>query len=382
MTRRTRSPFEAPAPGVQVIRLKNGDARYRARRKFDGKVVLGELREVLADAIEDTLDIAKKRDKLPRQLLTFRMAVAKTRERLVTSGNRYATLVWFDNRSKKPLAFFADTPLHRIGEDEIGAYIRSRRAGNKDLSNNALLHDKRFLSLVFAPAVRSGQLKANPVNLFTWPSLEENLPDVLLPDELSKLVTSVREQGTPIDAAVIVLLCGTGLRLSEAARLRVGDIDLEHFRLRVTKAKRKPRSIALRKELLPAVELLLDGRHRWKKRHDEYVFLPYTNDGIADSDKNRQGKPREHVKPADEIAHERRTEVINRVLEHWSDALKEPRLHAHALRHSCGVALAMAGWTPYEIRDFLGHKGLGMVSLYTQQVPQRAATFAGVKLPV
>jgi type 1 fimbriae regulatory protein FimB len=49
--------------------------------------------------------------------------------------------------------------------------------------------------------------------------------------------------------------------------------------------------------------------------------------------------------------------------------------HPHALRHSCGYALAMKGRDTRLIQDYLGHRNIQHTSLYTDGV---AARFKGI----
>lgn len=61
------------------------------------------------------------------------------------------------------------------------------------------------------------------------------------------------------------------------------------------------------------------------------------------------------------------------------DRLKlAPDLHFHGLRHLAGKRLAEAGCTPQEIAAILGHKTLGMVSLYTAQAGQEHLARAAI----
>jgi integrase len=361
--------------------LKDGSARYRARRWFRGKAITGSLHKDLADAVNDSREIVERHEDMPDTVLTFRMAVDEARAAMVVRGVRFGTLAWFDNHKKTPLEFFGDTPLHRIGHAQLTDYVIHRRKNNPNLTNGGLRHDRTFLMGVFEQARRAerlGRSNRNPIESFLWPRTEKSLPTYLLPDELAALVKKIRtskEESSDFDAAVIVFLSNTGLRLSEAARLTVEDINLKRCTLRVPMAKRAPREIRIRKELLPALRKILAGRDRFVARARDFLFAPFTNDGIPDNPKKE--------KPAEQVAHERRTETINRVLWYWSKDLNEKRLHAHALRHSAGVAFAMAGWSPLEIAQQLGHETLGMVMHYTKSAPVlKDKGFENVALPV
>jgi site-specific recombinase XerD len=49
--------------------------------------------------------------------------------------------------------------------------------------------------------------------------------------------------------------------------------------------------------------------------------------------------------------------------------IKSAKMGAHALRHACATELLRKGSSLKDIADFLGHRGLGSVSVYAKQDP-------------
>lgn len=88
----------------------------------------------------------------------------------------------------------------------------------------------------------------------------QHLPVVLSRAEVQALCAQLRgERGL-----VLKLMYGSGLRLNEALRLRVKDLDLERLQLTVRDGKGgKDRTTTLPASLVPALRWILDRRQRW-----------------------------------------------------------------------------------------------------------------------
>ena len=80
---------------------------------------------------------------------------------------------------------------------------------------------------------------------------QRKLPTVLTQNEIRTLFNNIE----PKYVLLAKLMYGSGLRLMEAIRLRVKDIDFDHFTLLIWNAKgRKNRRVTLAKELKPELE--------------------------------------------------------------------------------------------------------------------------------
>lgn len=88
----------------------------------------------------------------------------------------------------------------------------------------------------------------------------QHLPVVLSRDEIRALFAHLRgERGL-----VLRLMYGSGLRLSDALRLRVKDLDLPRLQLTVRDGKGgKDRTTTLARALVPQLEWILERRRRW-----------------------------------------------------------------------------------------------------------------------
>ena len=94
-------------------------------------------------------------------------------------------------------------------------------------------------------------------------------------DELRRILGACRRQR---DRALVLVLLDTGLRLGEAERLRLGDIDWSRGLLRIHGKGGKERLVVLGQRSLGALQLCMDGRaYPW---YSQRLHGSMTRDGI------------------------------------------------------------------------------------------------------
>jgi len=92
-------------------------------------------------------------------------------------------------------------------------------------------------------AQAEGWLEHDPLEGITAPKAPRNLPRVLLPDETERLIAAC-EDGSPLgrrDRAMLEMLYGAGLRVSELVGLPLASVDARSGLLRVVGKGRKER---------------------------------------------------------------------------------------------------------------------------------------------
>ena len=126
-----------------------------------------------------------------------------------------------------------------------------------------------------------------PANLFATPKLRP-VPYIYAPDELALILETAgqlrRQKPNPIRRQLYVMLFGliaaTGLRVSEALRLRVGDVLPDGvLHIRETKFN-KSRLVPLHKSAVEALERYLDIRRRFAGS-DDHLFLSVKGTALA-----------------------------------------------------------------------------------------------------
>jgi integron integrase len=205
--------------------------------------------------------------------------------------------------------------------------------------------------------------------------VSKNLPVVFTRDEASAVIAHLNGE----IRLVAGLLYGSGLRIMEAVRLRVKDLDLTRHEIVVRDGKgEKDRLTMLPRLLSPALAVQIDAVERL---HDEdvkrgfgEVYLPY-----ALERKYRNAAKEfswQYVFPANKLSIDPRSEKMQR--HHLSEqqvqrAVKTALRAAgvkkngscHSFRHSFATHLLENGYDIRTVQELLGHRDVRTTMIYT-----------------
>jgi len=201
------------------------------------------------------------------------------------------------------------------------------------------------------------------------------LPVVMTVDEVERVLN--HPSGDSL--AVCLLLWGGGLRLMEALRLRVQDVDFDRRELRVRDGKgRRDRLTVLPERVTDVLRekisasLLLHGKDL-AKGHGE-VELP---DALARKYPKAGSEPRwQWIFPSDRMSvcprtgrvgrhHLFQTTIQRHVKRAALDATITKRVTPHTFRHSFATALLESGYDIRTVQELLGHRSLNTTMVYT-----------------
>jgi integrase/recombinase XerC len=146
------------------------------------------------------------------------------------------------------------------------------------------------------------------------------------------------------DRAVVELLYGAGLRVSEVASLRWADVDLPRARARVTGKGNKERMVPLGPPCILALEALRDEARTQQDDGDAPTAPIF---------RGARGAPL-GVRAIQRMVHERGALAAGRA-----------DVHPHALRHSCATHMLDGGADLRSIQELLGHASLRTTQRYT-----------------
>jgi integrase/recombinase XerD len=239
-------------------------------------------------------------------------------------------------------------------ESYVG-YLRSsgRRPTSVARALSAVRSLHRFL-------VDEGALDADPTGDVASPRVPQGIPKALAEDEVAALLEAVTgdDPGARRDRALLEVLYGTGLRISEAVGLRLSDVDLEAHTMRVLGKGSKERVVPVGRYARSALGAWLApaGRGamvplRWARRGDaEAVFLNRRGGRLT-----RQG--------------------AWAIVRHYGERVGlGGRLTPHVLRHSCATHMLDHGADIRVVQELLGHASIATTQLYTKVSPERLRT--------
>jgi integrase/recombinase XerC len=194
----------------------------------------------------------------------------------------------------------------------------------------------------------------NPASAISSPRLEKRLPRFL--DERSAATLMDQpDRSSAIglrDAAILELLYGTGIRLSELLGLSPEDIDVQNDTIKVLGKGKKQRVVPIGRQAKTAVKLYMAARP---------LLLPRSPGGGAPSVLflTTRGKAL-HPKGVNLLVHR----YISRI----SDVEKKS---PHVLRHSFATHLLNRGADLNAVKELLGHASLSTTQIYTHVSVER-----------
>lgn len=191
--------------------------------------------------------------------------------------------------------------------------------------------------------ILEGAMKENPCDGVDPPKIGRYLPEVLSVQEVDDIIASV-DTSTPAglrDRAILEVLYGCGLRVSEAAGLRMSDIFAKEGFLRIVGKGDKERIIPLGEMAAEALEAWYGARPEPCRGYEDFVFL------------NRSGKSLSRIS------------IFNMVKKQAMLAGVRKEISPHTFRHSFATHLVENGADLRVVQEMLGHESILTTEIYT-----------------
>jgi integrase/recombinase XerD len=189
-------------------------------------------------------------------------------------------------------------------------------------------------------------IATDPATLLESPKLGRKLPDTLSFPEIESLLGAIdlsTPEGTR-NRAMLEVLYGCGLRVSELTELKISDLHFDIGFLRVRGKGDKQRLVPAGRDAIRHTQLYLDGVRRHlvvKKGSEDHVFL------------NRRGSSLTRVM------------VFLIVKDLAEKAGIEKNISPHTFRHSFATHLIEGGADLRAVQEMLGHESITTTEIYT-----------------
>ena len=229
-----------------------------------------------------------------------------------------------------------------IGTAEVERFLSDRI--QKGLSKRSQARLLSSLRSFFNWCIEEGDLKDNPCDRIDAPKLGKYLPAVLSVEEVDAIMESV-DLKAPTglrDRAILEVLYGCGLRVSECTGLLLSHVHLDEGYVDVVGKGNKQRIIPLGEMAAEAVRNYLPVRPEPAARAcEDVLFL------------NRFGRPLSRVS------------VFNLVKERAMAAGIHKEISPHTFRHSFATHLIEGGADLRIVQEMLGHESILTTEIYT-----------------
>jgi len=266
-------------------------------------------------------------------------------------GRSVNTLAAYRRDLRGYVAWLTDRSVSLADADEptIASYVAAIRAtGQAPASVARALVAVRSLYRFMA---QEGYLDVDPTAQIDVPRVPKGLPKPLTEAEVSSLLESVSGKDAIglRDRAILEVLYGTGLRISELIGLGLADVDVQSGLIRAFGKGAKERMVPVGRFARDALSAYLSpsGREvlvptQWARRDDaEAVFL------------NRRGG---------RLTRQGAWQIVR---SHGDRVGLGDRLTPHVLRHSCATHMLDHGADIRAVQELLGHASLSTTQVYT-----------------
>ncbi|MDQ6970160.1 MAG: tyrosine recombinase XerC [Mariprofundus sp.] len=232
-----------------------------------------------------------------------------------------------------------DTPLNNITRLQVQDWLVASHSSG--LAASTLARRLSAVTSFFDASVQADLCNNNIASGIRPPKQAKRLPRNLPAEQTAALMQSTDSQNDVRDLALLAVMYGCGLRVSETVALNVQDIDLQQHELRVLGKGRKERIVPLPVGAAEYVQSYLHEQAAINTDADRPVFLNKYQRRLSARSVQRMLKTRALLSGAD------------------------VSVTPHRLRHSFATHLLAGGVDLRAIQDLLGHASLSTTERYT-----------------
>lgn len=234
----------------------------------------------------------------------------------------------------------------QVTRDQVTDYVRHLRESSYAPTSverkvAALKGFHKFL-------VREGLTDNHPTARVPLPKVPERLPDVISIENADRLLSQTFPDGPTglRDRALLEVLYGCGLRVSESIGMDTNDLDLQAGFARVFGKGSKERLVPVGGMAARALDAYLKaGRPQLRPKAsvraaDSALFLNTRGGRLS-------------------------RQTVFRLVRHYGACVDLPGLHPHTLRHSFATHMLEGGADLRALQEMLGHADISTTQVYT-----------------
>ena len=232
------------------------------------------------------------------------------------------------------------TRVDQITSDDIKEFLKAR----EEEETTTVAHNITVISNFHNYLLKEKLVENNVCEFIDRPKLKKALPKTLSIEDVDKLLDI--PLNTSFDyrnKAMLELMYGCGLRVSELVSIEVNDIDMTNYEIRILGKGSKERIIPIGEYAIDYLKEYISRREKLlKDKPCDKLFLNNHGEGMT-----RQGF----------------FKILKKLL---LEKGINPNVSPHTLRHSFATHLINRGADLRSIQEMLGHSDISTTKIYTR----------------
>ncbi len=252
------------------------------------------------------------------------------------------TVASYSHDAEELLEFCKGLSVKEISSEKVVDFLG--RMTDRGVSKRSQARVLSSLRSFFSWCIEEGEIESDPCSRIDMPKLGKYIPSVLSVDEVTRIIESVAPEGEKgkRDRAILEVLYGCGLRVSEAASLRISGIWFKEGFVSIVGKGDKQRLVPLGETASDAIKAYLEERPAPADRSfSDVLFL------------NRNGRPLSRVS------------IFKLVKTQAMAAGIDKEISPHTFRHCFATHLIENGADLRLVQEMLGHASILTTEIYT-----------------
>ena len=240
-------------------------------------------------------------------------------------------------------SFCSEKSLIQISSQDISEFLLNlQKVGLSTRSSARIISG---LKTFYKHLMLRKKVDSNPLKMVETPKLSKKLPEVLAHFEIELMLEQIdfSKMSGERDKTVIMLMYGSGLRVSELTELTINDLFLDDGFIKVRGKGNKERLVPIGNKTIKQLDYYYERyrNHIAVKSPKNYVILNQRGNKIS------------------------RVSIFTMIKDLASRASINKSISPHTLRHSFATVLVEAGADLRAVQQMLGHESITTTEIYT-----------------